>query len=152
LLRSLGVDAQWRVLPPDDGFFQVTKRLHNWMQGKSGHLSKSDRETYIAYSERVAKQLGKEDADVWVVHDPQPLALRTMAPLSGPAIWRCTLIAQPPMGRLRVLDSWMRHYDRVLFTLPLFCLDGLARSRWAWNTPRLITCHQESTPRQDPRF
>src|SRR3954454_17365834 len=89
LLRSVGVHAQWRVLPPDDGFFEVTKRLHNWLQGKSGHLSKADRETYIAYSERVAKQLRNEDADVWVVHDPQPLALRTMVPLCGPAIWRC---------------------------------------------------------------
>ena len=27
VLRSLGVEASWYTLPPDEGFFQVTKRL-----------------------------------------------------------------------------------------------------------------------------
>src|SRR5205085_10718930 len=38
LLRDLGLDAQWYVLPPDDDFFAVTKQLHNWLQGQPGEL------------------------------------------------------------------------------------------------------------------
>src|SRR5215468_4319466 len=57
LLRSVGVEASWQVLPPDPAFFGVTKRLHNWLQGKAGRLSQRDRDTYLAYSARVAPEL-----------------------------------------------------------------------------------------------
>src|SRR6266513_662777 len=39
LSRDLGLDAAWYVLPPDDGFFEVTKRFHNWLQGHTGRVT-----------------------------------------------------------------------------------------------------------------
>jgi trehalose synthase len=138
LSRSVGVDAVWYVLPPDDEFFQVTKRIHNWMQGKAGHLSRQDREVYLAYSERVAKQMRDLSADVWVVHDPQPLALRELVPLEGPSIWRCHIDCSAPNGGVcEFLLPWMRGYDRALFTLPAFCLNGLAERQVAMELPAI---------------
>jgi trehalose synthase len=126
LSRAVGLDARWYVLPPDDEFFEVTKRMHNWLQGKSGHLSRRDREVYLAYSERVASKIDVQ-ADVWVVHDPQPLALRSLAPLTGPSIWRCHIDCSTPNGGVcRFLMPWVQEYDRVVFTMPTFCLDGLS--------------------------
>jgi trehalose synthase len=126
LSRAVGLDAQWQVLPPDDQFFQVTKRMHNWMQGKSGHLSPRDRQVYLDYSARIASEVDVQ-ADVWVVHDPQPLALRSLVPLQGPAIWRCHIDCSTPNGGVcRYLMPWLRDYERVVFTMPSFRLDGLS--------------------------
>jgi len=57
LLRDLGLDAQWYVLPPDDDFFAVTKQLHNWLQGQPGEIEPEHRWTYSAYLERLAVQM-----------------------------------------------------------------------------------------------
>src|ERR687898_355953 len=56
LSRSLGLDARWYVLPPDDGFFDVTKRMHNWLQGAPGHLRSMHKQTYLAHIRQIAEQ------------------------------------------------------------------------------------------------
>ena len=142
LLRSVGVDAHWYVLPPEDDFFEVTKRVHNWMQGKAGHLSRRDRDVYLSYSERVAgemrTQMPELAADLWVIHDPQPLPLRSLVPLEGPAIWRCHIDCSAPNGGVcEFLLPWMRDYDQMVFTLPAFCLDGLEADQVALQFPAI---------------
>ena len=137
LSRAVGLDAQWYVLPPDDQFFQVTKRMHNWLQGKSGHLSRQDREAYLSYSSRVARRMDIQ-ADVWVVHDPQPLALRSLAPLEGPAIWRCHIDCSTPNGGvLKYLMPWVREYERAVFTMPNFCFEGIRPDQLALEFPAI---------------
>src|SRR5215208_5233990 len=86
LSRSVGLDARWYVLPPDEAFFDVTKRLHNWMQGHPGRLTSRCKRAYLDYHARLATQIEKLKADVWVIHDPQPLPLRTLVPLQGAAV------------------------------------------------------------------
>ena len=127
LLQDVGVDARWYVLPPDDGFFSVTKQVHNWLQGAPGEIGPSDKRTYSAYLQRLAAQMADLDADVWVVHDPQPLALRSLVPLEGAAIWRCHIDCSTPNGHVRqYLTPWIRTYDRALFSMPEYVLPGLA--------------------------
>src|SRR5881397_2541337 len=46
LSRGVGLDAHWYVLPPDEHFFEVTKRMHNWLQGKRGRFRQVDRDVY----------------------------------------------------------------------------------------------------------
>jgi len=126
LMQAVGVDARWYVLPPDGEFFNVTKHMHNWLQGRSGHIRTRDKQVYQDYSERVAAQIRDLEADVWVVHDPQPLPLRSLAPLSGPSIWRCHIDSSTPNGGVcRFLMPWVREYDRAVFTMPSFCMEGL---------------------------
>ena len=70
--------------------------------------------------------MGALDADVWVVHDPQPLALRTLVPLKGSAIWRCHIDCSTPNGHVReYLTPWIRNYDRALFSMPEYVLPGV---------------------------
>src|SRR5262245_27218321 len=75
LLRALGLHASWYVLPPDEEFFAVTKRMHNWLQGAPGKIGLDDRRTYHRYLQQVAAHMADLPADLWIVHDPQPLAL-----------------------------------------------------------------------------
>src|SRR4051794_40871317 len=52
LLQSVGVDATWYVLPPDDAFFEVTKQFHNWLQGSPGRIAARQKRTYQTYLEQ----------------------------------------------------------------------------------------------------
>src|SRR5215207_4142978 len=65
LSRSLGLDAHWLFLPPDDGFFDVTKRMHNWLQGAEGQLRSRHKQTYLAHLRQIAEQAARLRADVW---------------------------------------------------------------------------------------
>src|SRR5215212_10466773 len=126
LLQSVGVDANWYVLPPDDAFFEVTKQLHNWLQGAPGRVAARHKRTYQGYLERLAAQMRDLAADVWVVHDPQPLPLIALAPLQGRTIWRCHIDCSTPNGGVReYLLPWMQQYDRAVFSMPEYVLGPL---------------------------
>jgi trehalose synthase len=126
LLQSVGVDARWYVLPPDDAFFEVTKQLHNWLQGAPGRVAARHKRTYQSYLEQLAAQMQSIDADVWVVHDPQPLPLIALAPLQGRTIWRCHIDCSTPNGGVReYLLPWMQQYDRTVFSMPEYVLGPL---------------------------
>ena len=72
------------------------------------------RRTYSAYPLRLAAQMADLVGDVWVIHDPQPLALHTLVPLKGPAIWRCHIDCSTPNGHVReYLAPLIRGYDRA---------------------------------------
>jgi trehalose synthase len=126
LLCDLGLDARWYALPPDEDFFAVTKQLHNWLQGHPGEIGPQHKRTYANYLERLAVQMGDLDADVWVIHDPQPLPLRALVPLRGATIWRCHIDCSMPNREVHeYLLPWMQAYDRALFSMPEHVLPGL---------------------------
>jgi trehalose synthase len=119
--------TRWYTLPPDDAFFSVTKQVHNWLQGAPGEIGPAEEHTYSAYLQRLAAQMADLDGDVWVIHDPQPLALRTLVPLQGAAIWRCHIDCSTPNGHVReYLTPWIRSYDRALFSMPEYVLPGVS--------------------------
>src|SRR5215470_8953979 len=74
LLRSLGLRADWKIISAGEDFFQVTKKIHNGLQGAPHALTEKEQETYVHVSLENAQRFD-EDYDVVVVHDPQPLAL-----------------------------------------------------------------------------
>lgn len=130
LLQSVGVDARWYVLPPDDAFFEVTKRFHNWLQGHPGRITARDKRTYRTYLERRAARMRHLDADVWVVHDPQPVPLIALAPLKGRTIWRCHIDCSTPNGHVReYLLPWIQQYDRAIFSMPEYVLGPIPAER-----------------------
>jgi len=57
LLDSLRLVADWRIISGDDAFFQVTKAIHNGLQGARQELTEGDRETYRRTAERNAQAL-----------------------------------------------------------------------------------------------
>ena len=126
LSRAVGLDARWYVLPPDEAFFGVTKRMHNWLQGRPGHPTAGDKRTYLDYLARLAKRMEKLRADVWIVHDPQPLPLRSLVPLRGAAAWRCHIDCSTPNQQVQAhLLPWMRDYDRAVFSMPEYASGDL---------------------------
>ena len=50
LYKSLGIEADWSVIPGNDEFFQVTKGFHNALQGAPFDLTEKAKETYLQQS------------------------------------------------------------------------------------------------------
>lgn len=121
LLRDLGLGADWRLIMGDPAFFTVTKRVHNALQGMPVELSAADQETYLAYSARNAAQLDN-DYDLVVLHDPQPLAVPSLASRSNCRwVWRCHIdTSEPNASVYDFLRPFFEPYDTAVFTMPEF--------------------------------
>lgn len=81
-LRKLGVDAHWFVMEPQEGEnpYLFTKQMHNVAQRKSDkRISEDGKALHRRYTEHNFKKFSKQDefknADIFVIHDPQPAAM-----------------------------------------------------------------------------
>jgi trehalose synthase len=121
LLNDLGLVAEWQIIRGDQSFFQVTKRLHNALQGAPGGFSETEKATYLAHSQINASKLS-EDYDFIIVHDPQPAALPMLAGRKGARwIWRCHIdTSRPNPEAWEFLRPFLRAYDAAIFTLAEF--------------------------------
>jgi trehalose synthase len=126
LYRDAGVDAHWLVLNGETPFFEVTKRLHNALQGARGSFTASDWETYHACNQANAADLSP-DYDAIIVHDPQPAAIRHFVPQAAKRwIWRChidTSTSYKPAWDF--LIDYTNTYDAAVFSMDTFVGPGL---------------------------
>lgn len=128
LLQDLGIDAEWQLLDGSDEFFQVTKLVHNALQGMAVPWSEAFEQTYL---ERIAANAERfeADADFVFVHDPQPLALLTFIEEAGLRrggwVWRCHIDLSQPMEQVwSVLAVHAARYDAAVFTVEDFVRPG----------------------------
>lgn len=131
LLRDLGLDAHWKLIRGDEGFFRATKALHNGLQGSSQSLTTSDEERYLAQSARNAEALEDDPYDVVVVHDPQPLALPALHGRGNARwIWRCHIDTSEPDPQVwAFLRPLLAGYDAGVFTVGGFVPPDFPLSR-----------------------
>lgn len=61
LMRDVGLDAQWLVMPGHEAFFEITKKLHNLMQGADGELSAQEVSAYVAQSWQVSRAMQNKE-------------------------------------------------------------------------------------------
>jgi trehalose synthase len=97
LMRDLGLHAEWQVIEGGDEFFDVTKAMHNGLQGMDIPLTEEMKEVWRKYNELNARKL-EGDYDFIVVHDPQPAGLFHFAggQHAGEWIWRCHIDTSHP--------------------------------------------------------
>jgi trehalose synthase len=126
LMRDVGIDAHWNVILGREDFFNVTKLLHNSLQGDENTLTEQQWEVFFAYNTMNARGL-EGDWDVIVIHDPQPLALRRNAPdRASRWIWRCHIdLSNPnPATVARVLPL-IQEYDASVWHMQRYVPNGL---------------------------
>src|SRR5207249_6251128 len=75
LMQDAGLEVEWRILRGQEEFFNVTKTIHNGLQGNPEGLSEADREVYDRYQRLNADEFDGADYDFVVIHDPQPLGI-----------------------------------------------------------------------------
>lgn len=130
LLGDLGLVADWKIIHGDDRFFDVTKTIHNALQGAGGGLSEEMRRTYME-SARENAALLEEEYDFVFVHDPQPVAV---LPLHGKGnarwVWRCHIDTSHPNPEVwSFVREQLPEYDAAVFTLADFVPPDLPVAR-----------------------
>jgi trehalose synthase len=116
LMRDAGLDVEWRIIKGQEEFFNVTKTMHNALQGAPDSLSAEDKEIFARYQELNAREF-EDDADFVIVHDPQPIGMIGCCPGSSAQwIWRCHIdLSTPNPELLDFIVPWLRSYQAAIF-------------------------------------
>jgi trehalose synthase len=90
------------------------------LQGDEDRFSDEMFKDYVATNRKDARDLSLE-ADVVVIHDPQPAPLIDFRTQEGKWVWRCHLdIARPQRRAWALLRQFVVKYDAAVFSLPKF--------------------------------
>jgi trehalose synthase len=123
-MREVGVDASWEVINGNSRFFEITKDIHNGLQGKTVDLPMKSWRIYQEENEKNAERLRPllSDADIVIIHDPQPAALLKLCPnRKGKWIWRAHIdISRPFRPVWKVLRTFVDKYDASIFSMAEF--------------------------------
>lgn len=147
LLKGLGVEAEWHVVSPDDGFFEVTKKIHNLLQGKAGSLTETERLVYLEHARQTAQEAKRLGADVWVIDDPQPMPIVGFDEGLHPAVWRCHIdTSQPNPEVSSFLLPYLQRYDEFIFTLPDYVFPSIDQAKVNFFFPALDPLTAKNAP------
>lgn len=119
LLKDIGINARWDVIEGDTRFFDITKKVHNAIQGNAEEITDTMWEYHYEVNERNAEKLDLE-ADAVLIHDPQPAPL-IMFRKNGTWIWRCHIdVSNPYKDVCDHLMKYCKGYDSAIFSMPSF--------------------------------
>lgn len=119
LLADMGLNARWDVIHGDLFFFEITKKIHNALQGYTETITEGMWEHYFEVNRRNAEALNLE-ADAILIHDPQPAPLIEFRK-GGHWIWRCHIdVSEPQKVIFDFLAFYARKYESAIFSIPKF--------------------------------
>ncbi|MEX2274362.1 MAG: glycosyltransferase [Actinomycetota bacterium] len=142
LMHDLGIEAVWAVLEGADPFFDVTKTVHNGLQGAEVAWTRGMERTYWDTARENAERLVGESFDVWFIHDPQPAGVRRILAErgndAGMWIWRCHIdLSNPNPGVWGFFEPIVNGYDGAVFTIEDFGQPGLVGPQVAFIPPSI---------------
>ncbi len=124
LMQELGIDIRWEVITGEPAFYECTKSFHNAMQGNEVDIPERYLKVYEQSNRETAKVLEEvlQNADVVLIHDPQPAALIDSFPdRKGKWVWRCHIDASRPFRPVwKYLRNFVSKYDASIFSLSNF--------------------------------
>ncbi len=121
LMNDVGINADWNLLYGDPSLFQVTKKLHNALQGETLELTEKEIEGYLYVNETFARYSPISQHDVVIVHDPQPLPMIRYRQKENPWVWRCHIdISTPCESVWGILKPLMLRYDTAVVSTESF--------------------------------
>jgi len=131
LFNDVGLHADWQVIKGAEEFFNVTKAMHNSLQGMYYDWTPAAREIWLNYN-KLNADLFDDSYDFVVIHDPQPAAVLSFIDENtgshrGKWVWRCHIDLTE--AQVQVWDFLRPHiepYDAAIFTLPDYVKDDLA--------------------------
>lgn len=138
LLCDLGLDVEWRTIEAEPVFFEVTKMMHNALQGAPHPFSEGQQTIYRETQRRNAEGLHKH-YDVIVVHDPQPAGLLQAAGRNDARwIWRLHIdSSRPHPPTWAFLHQFLDDYDALVFTMAEFAVKDLPQDRVRISAPAI---------------
>ena len=119
LCNDLGIDTDWLVMDADDDFFEVTKAVHNGLQGSGEPLTDEMKATYREVTAANAAEI-EDEYDLVLAHDPQTLGmlerLDERMP-NAPILWRCHVDLTDPIEEyLAFVSAYTDPIDHAIFS------------------------------------
>jgi trehalose synthase len=147
LMRDVGLKAEWKVIKGLDEFFNVTKTIHNGLQGMNVSLTKQMKKTYLKYNEMNAHELNLKHEFV-VIHDNQPAAVISHYPArAGKWIWRCHIdLSHPNQEFMSFITPFVLQYDSLIFTIEQFVQEPLSAKKVAIIPPSIDPLSAKNKP------
>ncbi|MBM4140296.1 MAG: glycosyltransferase [Nitrospira sp.] len=119
VLTELGIDARWEVIEGDSKFFDITKKIHNALQGTSEEITDTMWQYHFEINSKNAEKLNLE-ADAVLIHDPQPAPLIAFKK-TGLWMWRCHIdVSNPQKEVCDYLMQYCEKYDATIFSVAKF--------------------------------
>ena len=120
LLDEVGVRTRWEVITGPPEFYATTKRIHNTLQGADLPFTPAMQETFLDASRQALGHLDL-DADLVMIHDPQPVALIDGRRPGSRWMWRCHIdLSRPLRPTWSFLEPMVRRYDGAVFHVAAF--------------------------------
>ncbi len=146
LMADVGLEALWYVLEAEDpAFFDVTKRIHNALQGMPLDLSDQMRDLFLATDRANAAAL--PEVDFVIAHDPQAVALRHFADDGASWAWRCHIDltdAYTPVWSF--LRPYVEEHSAAIFTMPQFAQPDLSIDHLVFSAPSIDPFTEKNGP------
>jgi trehalose synthase len=116
LMVSAGLDTEWRIIRGAEEFYNVTKTIHNALQGNPHGLDDEQREIFRRYQELNAQEF-EDTYDFVIVHDPQPVGMIDYFPNSSARwIWRGHIdFSTPNQSVFDFILPSIKRYDATIF-------------------------------------
>ena len=118
LMADAGLAVEWRIIRGAEEFFDVTKTIHNALQGHPLGLTTAQEEVFRRFSAQNAREFENENEyDFVIVHDPQPAGIVDHLAGSGARwVWRCHVdLSAPNVDVLEFLRPSLARYDAAVF-------------------------------------
>ncbi len=125
LMADAGLDVEWRIIQGQDEFFNVTKTIHNALQGNPQGLTAEQEQIFMRYNAQNAAEFD-DDYDFVVVHDPQPVSMIDHFPDSQAKwTWRGHIdFSTPNWDVFNFLLPSISHYDAAIFHMREYVPDA----------------------------
>ena len=121
ILNELGIEARWEVIEGDEQFFDITKKIHNALQGKAVKISREMWDYHFEVNKKNAEKLSV-DADTIFIHDPQPAPMIEFKK-GGKWVWRCHIDLSKPVKKVAAfLKHYCQKYDAAIFSVAKFVM------------------------------
>ena len=147
LMNGLGVQTGWYCINADQDFFQVTKNIHNSLQGSTWQFDGHAHDVFLGRNRRIAQEAEALDVDLWVVHDPQPCPVSAGLQSFRQAIWHCHLDSSTPNRAVwNYFQRYLVGYDRLVFCLPEYVNGSVPQERVRFIRPAI----DPLTPKNQP--
>ncbi len=124
MMNDLDIEAKWEIIHGNEKFYECTKGFHNALQGNLVKVPDPLLRNFEAVNAENAERLrpSLQDADIVLIHDPQPAPLIKYFPhRKGKWIWRCHIdISHPFRPVWKYLRQFILGYDASIFSLDAF--------------------------------
>jgi len=123
LLQDFGIDARWEIIQGSPEFFDVTKKIHNSLQGSVERFTEEMWQLHYETNKKNAERLDLS-ADGIFIHDPQPMPLISFRPdKTGIWFWRCHIdMSSPQKDVIEKILKYYTKYDAIIFSSQMFAL------------------------------